>query len=231
VFPEPFGSLPGWLLAGVALGGLLALGAAAVFLVGVRAFPDPATATGATEGGERRRRAEIRRYLAAIGEPYVEDHVVAGRPTAFYLPDREVAITFDAQEYFRLERAGVRTVLLEYELPGAQLGGRLPFETSEPAGSGGAEADREGGSGSRWRRQARDARQARRPGPGPGQGVARDAAHAAFETLGLPIGASESDVREAYRQRVKDVHPDHGGDPESFRELREAYTVARERSE
>ena len=230
MLPEPFGSLPGWLLAGVALGGLLGLGAAAVFLVGVRLFPDPVTGTPGTEGGERRRRAEIRRYLAAIGEPYREDHVVAGRPTAFYLPGREVAITFDARDYFRLERAGVRTVLLEYELPGAQLGSRLPFETpdvgsgSDGDGSRGPGGERE----SRWRRRAREAREAGAPGSRPS---GRGAAESAFRTLGLAAGASEAEVREAYRERVKDVHPDHGGDLESFRELREAYTVARERAE
>ena len=225
MLPEPFGSLPGWLLAGVALGGLLAVGAAAVFLVGVRVFPDPATGTGTTEGGERRRRAEIRRYLAGIGEPYLEDHVVAGRPTAFYLPDHEVAITFDARDYFRLEQAGVRAVLLEYELPGGRLGSRLPFETPEPEGYGGRESGRERRGASRWRH-----RYERQVG-GNGRGVAQDAAQSAFGTLGLSVGASESEVREAYRERVKDVHPDHGGDPESFRKLREAYTVARERAD
>ncbi|HKJ59411.1 MAG TPA: J domain-containing protein [Halobacteriales archaeon] len=221
MLPEPIGALPGWLLAGVALGGLLALGFAAVFVVGVRAFPDPATGTAGPEGGERRRRAEVRRYLAAIDEPYLEDHVVAGRPTAFYLPERDVAITFDARDYFRFSGAGIRAVLLEYELPGAGLGSRLPFETPEPEPGTGSEPGNGATSGraSTWRRRVRDAE-------APGR-----TADSAFATLGLPSGASESAVREAYRERVKDVHPDHGGDVESFRRLREAYTVARERAE
>jgi len=221
VLPDPIGTLPDWLLAGVALGALVALGFAAVFAVGVRAFPDPEGRATPHEGGERRRREEVRRYLSSIDEPYLEDHVVAGRPTAFYLPERGVAITFDARDYFRFERAGVRAVLLEYELPGAGLGSRLPFETPDPepgAGSGpGNGATR--GRGSRWRRRVHDAE------------AKVTAADSAFATLGLAVGASEAAVREAYRERVKDVHPDHGGDVESFRRLREAYTVARERAE
>lgn len=217
MLPDPVGALPGWLLAGVALGGLLALGFAVVFVVGVRLFPDPATGTAGPEGGERRRRAEVRRYLASIGEPYLEDHVVAGRQAAFYLPERDVAITFDARDYFRFERAGVRAVLLEYELPGAGLGSRLPFETPEPEpGPGDGRGDQ---ARSRWRRRVRER-------------VDPDAIpESAFAALGLPAGASETAVRDAYRERVKDVHPDHGGDVESFRRLREAYTVARERAE
>ena len=221
MLPDPVGALPGWLLAGVALGGLLALGFAAVFVVGVRAFPDPRTRTTGPEGGERRRRAEVRRYLSSIDEPYLEDHVVAGRPTAFYLPERDVAITFDARDYFRFSRAGVRAVLLEYELPGAGLGSRLPFETPAPGpgASAGTENGVTGGRGPRWRRRVDDAE------------APETAADSAFAALGLAAGASEAAVREAYRERVKGVHPDHGGDVESFRRLREAYTVARERAE
>lgn len=215
MLPDPIGTLPGWLLAGVALGGLLALGFAAVFLVGVRLFPDRGTRPEGSDGGERRRRAEIRRYLSSIDEPYLEDHVVAGRPAAFFLPTRGVALTFDARDYFRFDRAGIQAVLLEYELPGAQLGGRLPFETPEPEPGGG----REPGGGPR---------RGGRPSTHDDAETARDWA---FAALGLTAGATASEVREAYRERVKTVHPDHGGDIESFRRLREAYTVARERAE
>lgn len=221
MLPDPVGSLPGWLLGGIALGGLLALGFAAVFVVGVRLFPDPPTDARGREGGERRRRAEIRRYLASIGEPYLEDHVVAGRPADFYLPDRDVVITFDAHDYFRFERAGVRAVLLEYELPGANLGSRLPFETPEPEPDAGGHRGRR--ESPRWRRRwtGRD-------------GVRRDdvepSRESALAALGLSASATEDDVRAAYRERVKSVHPDHGGDIESFRRLREAYTVARDRA-
>lgn len=212
--PDPIGSLPAWLLVGVALGVLLALVAAAVFLVGVRRYPDAGRPGRGPEGGEQRRRAEIRQYLAGIGEPYREDHPVGGLRAAFYLPEREVAITFDARDYFRFERAGIQAVLAEYELPGSHLGSRLPFETPErePEGGGGRP-----GSASAWRRRVRAEN---------GSSTA-----SAFAALGLPTTASEADVRAAYRDRVKEVHPDHGGDFESFRKLREAYTVARERAE
>lgn len=211
MLPEAISALPGWLLAGVALGAVAAVGLAAVFAVGVRAFPDRGTAAGERDGGERRRRAEIRRYLSAIDEPFREDYPVAGRAAAFYLPDRGVAITFDAQDYFRFERAAVQAVLLEYELPGANLGSRLPFETPDPPPGG--------SRGSARASRSRDV-------PGGGN---REAG--AFRTLGLSPDASEDAVRAAYRERVKEVHPDHGGDIESFRRLREAYTVARERAD
>ncbi len=192
-------ALPDWLVAGVVLGALLAGLVAAAFVVGTRRFPDAANgasspADGTGRGSSGRRRAEIRDYLRSIGEPFVEDRQVAGRTVAFYLPDREVAVTFDARDYFVLDRAGVRVVLVEYELPGGSLGARLPFETPrvEP--------------------------------------VARPVARA-FARLGLPPSASESAVRSAYRERVKAVHPDHGGGRESFDRLREAYLIARERAE
>lgn len=214
MLPDLIAGLPDWLLAGVALGAVVAVGLAVVFAVGVRAFPQPARRFTDREGGERRRRAEIRRYLASIGEPYREDHVIAGLSAAFYLPDRDVAITFDARDYFRFQRAGITAVLLEYELPGANLGSRLPFETPLPGRSGGSDRD----TRDRWER-------VRAP-----RMDTSTRATAAFRALGLPPDATPAEVTEAYRERVKDVHPDHGGDAESFRRLREAYTVARERT-
>lgn len=191
---HPFlAGLPGWFTAGLGLGAVLAGLVAVAFALGTRRFPDPAVTPGG-DGVEDRRRAEIRDYLRSIGEPFLEDHPIGDRTVAFYLPDRDVAVTFDAKAYFLLERDGVRAVLVEGELPGASLGARLPFETPavEPV---------------------------ERP-------VAR-----AFARLGLPPSADPASVREAYRERVKAAHPDHGGDRESFRELREAYTVARERAD
>lgn len=199
MFPEAIASLPPWLLAGLALGLLASAAVAGLFVVAGRLFPtespDPSTAT----AGDRRRRAEIREYLRAIGEPYAEDHEVDGRRVAFYLLHRDVAITFDAQAYFRLEAAGVPTVLCEHEMPGWQLGRRLPFETPEVDLG---------------------------PGPGPGPGAA-DPVATAFSELGLSPGADVEEVRAAYRERVKDVHPDQGGDEEAFKRVREAYATAR----
>ena len=50
----------------------------------------------------------------------------------------------------------------------------------------------------------------------------------AFEELGLDYGATPAEVKSAYRQRVKEVHPDHGGDEDEFKRVREAYTMAKQ---
>mgnify|MGYP000669334939 CR=1 FL=1 len=44
-----------------------------------------------------------------------------------------------------------------------------------------------------------------------------------FEVLGVERGADADEVKAAYRDRVKDAHPDHGGSPEEFRRVRDAY--------
>lgn len=196
----PLAALPPWLLAGLALGALASVVVAGAFVVGGRLLSDPSRqgSSGDRDDGDgsERRRDEIRAYLRAIDEPFVENRGLADRRVAFYLPDRDVAISFDPKLYFRLESAGHRAVLYEHELPGRALGRRLPFET--PA-VGGAEA-------------AADV-----PAP-----VAD-----AFAELGLAPDATAEEVRSAYRERVKQVHPDQGGDRESFKRVREAYATAR----
>ncbi|MFB6281533.1 MAG: J domain-containing protein [Haloferacaceae archaeon] len=201
MFPEWIASLPSWLLAGLTLGLAASAAVAGLFVAGNRLFPTErdggaASSASGSASGDERRRAEIREYLRAIGEPYAEDHEIEGRRVAFYLLHREVAITFDAQAYFRLEAAGVETVLCEHEMPGWQLGRRLPFET--PAAEAvAAPAD------------------------------APDPVATAFSELGLSPDADAAEVRAAYRERVKDVHPDQGGDSEAFKRVREAYATAR----
>ncbi|WP_440991109.1 J domain-containing protein [Haloarchaeobius baliensis] len=192
-------TLPSWVLAGLSLGIVFAAFSAAMFVVGEQLFPSPPTAR--SEDGERgqaRRRAEIRHYLDDIGERYAEDHPVAGHTVAFYLPERDVAVTFDAQAFFDIQGAGTAAVLCEHEMPGHHLGRRLPFEVPElewePAGE-------------------------------------PDAVERAFRALGLSPAASTDEVRDAYRERVMEVHPDHGGDEESFRAVRDAYTTAREHAD
>ncbi|MEF8885067.1 MAG: ferredoxin Fer [Haloarculaceae archaeon] len=44
-----------------------------------------------------------------------------------------------------------------------------------------------------------------------------------YEVLGIGRGADADDVKAAYRERVKDAHPDHGGSHEEFRRVRDAY--------
>jgi DnaJ family protein A protein 2 len=47
-----------------------------------------------------------------------------------------------------------------------------------------------------------------------------------YETLGLQKGASESEVKTAYRKLAKQYHPDKiGGDAAKFREINEAYNI------
>jgi hypothetical protein len=188
-------AVPGWLLGGLVLGGVLTVLVAAVFAIGTRRFPDE-QAGERTDGGENRRRAEIREYLLAIDESFREDELLAGDPVAFYLPDRDVAITFDAQHYFAVDRTDTHAILAEYEMPGHAIGRRLPFETPEAAEA--------------------------LPGRATGD---------AFDVLGLDPSASTEEVRTAYREQIKNVHPDHGGDRESFERVQEAYTVAKERAE
>ncbi len=125
--------LPTWLVLGVAVGILASVAVAAVFYFGDRLFPD---STGSYDqrrvDGTLRRHAEIRSYLNAIGEPFVEDQEIEGVTVAFYLPQRDVVITFDPRVFFGLESADSYVVLCEDEMPVANLGRRLPFEVEEP---------------------------------------------------------------------------------------------------
>ncbi|WP_241686178.1 J domain-containing protein [Halorubrum amylolyticum] len=207
--------LPPWVALGLALGAVASALVALAFYLGDRyvgpapsdgargrSGPGPAgTAAGADPGsaGDERRRREIREYLRAIGERFREDHAFDGVAVPFYLPERGVAITFDAHDYFKLEGEGIYTVLCEHEMPGRGLGRRLPFDVTEPE----------------W---------------GPDPSVAhggRDPVAAAFAELDVATDADADEVKRAYRERVKETHPDQGGDEESFRRVREAYATAR----
>lgn len=191
---EWLADLPEWFVLGTALGVGSSLCVAGLFVLAHRLFPAQQTRQqyGDTES---RRRVEIREYLDEIGESYAEGHPVAGQPVAFYLPQRDVAVTFDARAYFRIEKTDTVPILVEHELPGVALGARLPFETPE------SRAETE---------------QSTHPARG------------AFATLGLPAGAPIDEVKSAYRRKVKDVHPDQGGDEEEFKRVREAYTTAKQ---
>lgn len=182
---------PWWLVVGVLAGLAVAVLIAGIFAVGSRLFPDERR--GPTVGGETRKRTEIRRYLRAIDEEFVENYELSGTLIEFYLPKRDVAITFDARAFFGIE-GSTHAVLVEHEMPGIHLGRRLPFET--PDLTAGPDTD--------------------------------ETTRAAFAVLGLPTDASEADVKAAYQRKIKRVHPDHGGDRESFDRVRAAYATARE---
>jgi len=44
-----------------------------------------------------------------------------------------------------------------------------------------------------------------------------------YDVLGVGRDADTDEVKAAYRERVKDAHPDHGGSTEEFRLVRDAY--------
>ncbi|WP_158058925.1 J domain-containing protein [Halorussus halophilus] len=189
--------MPEWLVVGLWLSAAVGVLIGVIFVAGSRLYPT-VSRSGPRTSGQGRRRVEIREYLSAIGEEFAEDHFVEGQHVAFYLPKRDVAITFDARAYFRIERSPTFAVLVEHEMPGIHLGDRLPFETPD------VEDDEEENT--------------------------IDPAKAAFAVLGVPQNSSVAEIRRAYREKVKEVHPDHGGDREDFQQVREAYTAAKKRA-
>ncbi|MFB6252311.1 MAG: J domain-containing protein [Halobellus sp.] len=128
MLPEWVSLLPPWLVFGLLGGSAASAVAAGVFLIGGRLLPGEPVTSSQRIDGPTRRRVEIRRYLRNIGEPFTEDHEQHGETVEFYLPERDVALTFDARAYFRLERNGTYTILCEHEMPVHALGRRLPFE-------------------------------------------------------------------------------------------------------
>lgn len=44
-----------------------------------------------------------------------------------------------------------------------------------------------------------------------------------YQLLGLTPSATQAEIREAYRRKAKQHHPDKGGDPDMMRALTEAY--------
>lgn len=130
VSSEFLAGLPRWLVFGAILGLLGSVCVVGVFLLATRYLPD-GRPSGRGTTGESRRRQEFRAYLRAIDEPFAEGHVVEGQRVAFYLPKRDVAITFDPRAYYRILGSGTEPVLVEHEMPGRVLGARLPFETPD----------------------------------------------------------------------------------------------------
>ena len=123
-------SLPRWVVVGVAAGAVVSAGVAATFVVAPRLLPDGSESSEERRSGrstEAIRRSEIRDYLGRIDEQFVENAEVAGEQVAFLLPERDVAVTFDARTFLALERTPTHVILAEHEMPGVALGNRLPF--------------------------------------------------------------------------------------------------------
>ena len=47
----------------------------------------------------------------------------------------------------------------------------------------------------------------------------------AYETLGVPKGAPEAEIKKAYRRLASQHHPDKGGDTKRFQEIQSAYEI------
>ncbi len=52
-----------------------------------------------------------------------------------------------------------------------------------------------------------------------------------FATLGLRRGATEKEIRAAYRRAAKQAHPDQGGSADAFRKVQEATQILLARAE
>ena len=207
---QTLADLPGWLSRGVALGVGVTIVAAGLFWAGNRHLRAPRSVPSRTQG-DAKRLAEIRAYLGQLDQPVLERHPLAGGEVAFYLPESDVAIIFDPRTFYRVERTSTHAILLEHEVPIRTLGRRLPFETPEPASS------------------AEDRRTGHRPPRG--QDEKTNEYTRALSVLSASEDASERAIRRAYRARVKEVHPDHGGTIQEFRRVQEAYTTVQQFTE
>ena len=218
----PATSLPSWLVSGLLLGVAASVVVAVVFALGERYIPDPdPDRNGRGVGGPGRQRAEIRAVFDAADEPFLEDYELGNTTVAFYLPDRDVAITFYPRAYLRLADGPTHVVLCEHEVPGAAIGRRLPFDLGVDA------RERRTGAGPRGGRAG--PRSGPRSGPGGAAAAQRaDPVGDAFEFLDLGRDADADEVQSAYREQVKELHPDQGGSEEEFKRLQEAYTTAKE---
>ncbi|WP_135535756.1 J domain-containing protein [Halostella pelagica] len=114
--------------------------------------------------------------------------------------------------------------------------GKLAERARRRAATNGRQSTRDAGFGAGARRAARETRgrrearqQARRerrrsrrpPGPQPSSGPSE---RTAYEILDLSPDASDDRVKAAYREKVKEVHPDaEGGDEERFKRVNDAY--------
>ncbi|WP_415381320.1 J domain-containing protein [Halosimplex sp. TS25] len=152
-----------------------------------------------------------------------------------------VAALFGAVAYFMWYHASGRFAQRLYRSveqraePGSQRGGfgAGPREDWEPPrDEGSRRRARAAAGGQRARREQRGGR--RRRGRGPGQQRRQRAAAAAqrggptaaeaYDTLDLEPGADDDAVKAAYREKVKEVHPDAAsGDEERFKEVNAAY--------
>lgn len=133
-----------------------------------------------------------------------------------------VALPFGLASYFMWYQASGRVRI------GRARGTRRvdPGGRRDGPGRGGPDAAQ-----SKFAREARErirqerARAATGERPPPGSAPTQDGMSKteAYRTLGVDPEADEGRVKAAYRQRVKEVHPDSGGDEEEFKRVTQAY--------
>ena len=46
-----------------------------------------------------------------------------------------------------------------------------------------------------------------------------------YEILGIARDATPREIQKAFRQKAKEVHPDHGGDVKEFVKIQKAYKI------
>jgi len=95
--------------------------------------------------------------------------------------------------------------------------GRLADRVAASVGDRRARGARDATTGPRGERRKRERRATRE------RREAEAADAEAYRVLGLDPAADDAAVEDAYREKVKEVHPDRGGDERAFREVREAY--------
>lgn len=145
-----------------------------------------------------------------------------------------VALAFGAAAYFMWYQASGRLAARVYrsvEEQAAQNSGRERQRTAD-AGQGGFGAgpreewtppggDQQRRTRARARGSARQRQQQQQRGAP--STTDRPTREEAYRTLGLSPDADESTVKQAYRNRVKEVHPDNGGSESEFKRVKRAY--------
>ncbi|MFB6083444.1 MAG: J domain-containing protein [Halorientalis sp.] len=140
-----------------------------------------------------------------------------------------VAVGLGTAAYFMWYQASGRLAARIYrsvEDRARQNDGRGRSRTRETGGFGAGPREEwtaPGGRGGQRRQRAgqRRQRQRQRQAPSADDGPSRAEA---YRILGLDTDADESEIKAAYRRKVKDVHPDtEGGDEERFKQVNAAY--------
>ena len=142
-----------------------------------------------------------------------------------------VAALFGAATYFFWYHATGRIASGIYERVERQARTNANGSGGRGCFGAGPREDWEGPGDERWERVRQQAQQQRRRARADAQGRRRaptttsgPSLSVARETLGVSADADQAAVKAAYRERVKETHPDtDGGDEEEFKRVNRAY--------